>query len=174
MPDGKSPSLTPKQEAFVREYLVDLNAAAAARRAGYSEKTARKIGCENLTKPDIQEAIRKAAQARADRVELTADMVVRELMKVGFANMADFAHWNENGVSLEESTDLSADQTAAVAEVGETVTQFGGSKRLKLHSKEKALELLGRHLGIFNDKLDLNTSTPGPPTVNLVIEKEAS
>lgn len=73
--------LTPKQAAFVREYLVDLNAAAAARRAGYSEKTARKIGQENLTKPDIAAAIAEAQQARAERVQITADDVLRGLHK---------------------------------------------------------------------------------------------
>ena len=71
--------LTPKQAAFVREYLVDLNAAAAARRAGYSEKTARKIGQENLTKPDIAAAIEAAQSERAERLQLTADDVLKGL-----------------------------------------------------------------------------------------------
>ena len=68
--------LTPKQARFVQEYLIDLNAAQAAIRAGYSAKTARVIGHENLIKPDIAAAIEKAMAERAERTELTADWVV--------------------------------------------------------------------------------------------------
>ena len=70
-------SLTAKQRCFVEEYLVDLNATQAAIRAGYSEKTAADIGCENLTKPNIQQAIAEAMQARSERTEIEADQVLR-------------------------------------------------------------------------------------------------
>ena len=82
--------LKPKQARFVQEYLIDLNAAQAAIRAGYSAKTARVIGHENLTKPDIAAAIEKAMAERAERTEVTADLVVGELRKIAFANMADY------------------------------------------------------------------------------------
>ena len=82
--------LTPKQARFVQEYLIDLNAAQAAIRAGYSAKTARVIGHEILSKPDIAAAIKKAMAERAERTRLTGDMVVDELRKIGFANMADY------------------------------------------------------------------------------------
>ena len=70
--------LTAKQEQFVREYLIDFNATQAAERAGYSKNTARAIGAENLTKPNIQAAIQKQIQARAERTAITADLVVQE------------------------------------------------------------------------------------------------
>ena len=73
-------SLTPKQDAFVREYLVDLNAAQAAIRAGYSAKTAKEIGAENLTKPHVSAAITAALEARKKRTEVSADMVVQGLL----------------------------------------------------------------------------------------------
>jgi phage terminase small subunit len=79
--------LTTKQERFVQEYLIEANAAQAAIRAGYSAKTARFIGAENLTKPNIAAALEKA---RAERCELTADWVVDELRKIAGANMADY------------------------------------------------------------------------------------
>src|SRR5271166_2896559 len=82
--------LTPKQARFVQEYLIDLNAAQAAIRAGYSAKTARVIGHENLTKPEIAAAIEKAKAKRAERTELTSDMVVDELRKIGFAKRVKF------------------------------------------------------------------------------------
>jgi len=81
--------LTDKQERFVSEYLVDLNATQAAIRAGYSESTAAVIGCENLTKPNIQEAITKAKQEAAKRNETTVDMIDamhKEAFKVGRNN----------------------------------------------------------------------------------------
>jgi phage terminase small subunit len=75
--------LTDKQRRFVDEYLVDLNATQAAIRAGYSQKTAASIGEENLRKPDIAKAVQDAQVARAKRTEITQDMMVRELAKIG-------------------------------------------------------------------------------------------
>ena len=71
-------NLTPKQEAFVREYLIDLNATQAAIRAGYSKKTAKSVGCENLTKPDVAEAVAKAQAERAQKCEISALWVLNE------------------------------------------------------------------------------------------------
>ena len=74
-------TLTAKQQRFVQEYLIDFNATAAAERAGYSKKTARSKGAENLTKPDIQMAIQERIHARAERTKITADLVVQETWK---------------------------------------------------------------------------------------------
>ena len=79
-----------KQERFIAEYLIDLNATQAAVRAGYSAKTAVFIGHENLRKPNISAAIEKARAAHAVRAELNADMVIDELRKIAFANLADY------------------------------------------------------------------------------------
>lgn len=73
--------MTAKQRRFVAEYVIDLNAAAAARRAGYPEKTARQVGAENLTKPDIRAAIAEAQVTRAERTAITADDVLRGLKR---------------------------------------------------------------------------------------------
>ena len=86
--------LTDKQAAFVDEYLVDLNAAAAAKRAGYSEKTARHIGHENLTKPNVKAAIAKRRKEQQERVEINADMVVEGLLFE--AKLPDEAGGNTN------------------------------------------------------------------------------
>lgn len=74
--------MTPKQEAFIREYLIDLNATQAAERAGYSAKTAYSIGQENLNKPEIAAAIQAAMNARAERTEITADYVLKGIKDV--------------------------------------------------------------------------------------------
>ena len=81
--------MTAKQERFVQEYLVDLNATQAALRAGYSEKTARSIGAENLSKPDIEKAIADALEARRLRTEITQDRVLEELAAIAFAPLPE-------------------------------------------------------------------------------------
>ena len=144
--------LTPKQARFVQEYLIDLNAAQAAIRAGYSAKTARVIGHENLTKPDIAAAIEKAMAERAERTELTADWVIDELRKIAGANMADYVQYTPEGAPHLDFAALTRDQAAAVREM--TVEDVVGGKRVsfKLYDKLGALDKLGRHLGIFREK----------------------
>lgn len=145
--------LTPKQAEFVRQYLVDLNATAAAKRAGYSKKTADRIASELLAKSNVREAIAAAQAKREQRTEITQDKVVAELAKIAFGTARDVMDWGPNGVTLKSSGELSDDQAASVAEVSETTTKEGGSLKLKRHDKVKALELLGRHLGMFTDKV---------------------
>lgn len=141
--------LTEKQRRFVSEYLVDLNATAAARRAGYSVRTADRIGPELLGKTCVSAAIRKALKARSEHTGITQSMVIEELAAIGFANGTNFAQINENGhVELTPTGRLSKRQRAAV--VGVKETQFG--VEIKLADKTKALELLGRHLGLFEGK----------------------
>lgn len=81
--------MTDKQKRFCEEYLIDLNATKAALRAGYSEKTAGSIGCENLMKPEISEYIEKLRAEQSKRTGITADRVLAELSKLGFADMAE-------------------------------------------------------------------------------------
>ena len=127
--------LTPKQEKFIQEYLVDLNATQAAIRAGYSEKTARYIGQENLTKPVIQEAVQEARGKQQERTEVTADLIVKELFKIAMNDAGD-----------------------------ET------NSHLKYSNKIKAMELLGKHLGMFTDKVSVEMPEGGvvmlPPRKN--------
>jgi len=82
--------LTAKQSAFVKEYLIDLNGAKAAIRAGYSKNSAKEISSENLTKPNILQAIEKAMKKRSDRVEITADMVLKELGSIAFSKNDEY------------------------------------------------------------------------------------
>lgn len=142
--------LTDLQLAFVREYLIDLNATAAAKRAGYSEDSARSIGSENLTKPDIQDAIAAAMSERAKRTEITADKVIKELAAIGFSNARSVVKWGPGGVEPIESENLSDIDSACVSEVSETRTKEGGSIKVKLYDKVAALEKLGRHLGLWD------------------------
>ena len=141
--------MTPKQRRFVEEYLVDLNAAQAARRAGYSKRSAPQQGCRLLSDAAIATAIAKAQMARAARTGVTADRVITELAKVAFGDPRRLLSWGPEGVILRESDELTEAEAALVSEVSETRTATGGTRRVKLHGKVKALTALGRHLGLF-------------------------
>lgn len=165
--------MTPKQATFVREYLTDLNATQAAIRAGYSRRTAAFIGAENLKKPYMAEAIRIAMAERAAKTEITAERVLRELAKIGFANMDDFMKLTPDGSAVLDFSRLTAEQAAAISEI--TVEEFRDGNgddarpvrrvKFKLHDKRAALVDIGRHLGMFNDKLTLKGDAENPLTI---------
>lgn len=118
--------LTPKQKNFIDEYLLDLNATQAAIRAGYSRKTANRIGPQLLVKTCIQEELAKAMQRRAKRTEITADRVLKELAAIALDDAADYQ-----------------------------------DSRLKYTNKIRALELLGKHLGMFDQQRRYDDSESG-------------
>jgi phage terminase small subunit len=168
--DPKSKPLTPKQAAFCAEYLIDLNATQAAIRAGYGEKTARSVGAENLTKPDIQAEVSRLMADRSKRVEVTADTVLAELLKLAMTDIGQA--FREDG-SLKAIHEMPEDIRRAIAGVdvfeefdgrGSEREQIGWTKKIRFWDKTKALEMLGRHLKMFTDKLE--HAIPGGVTVN--------
>lgn len=164
--------LRPKQKMFVEEYLVDLNATQAAIRAGYSAKTASSIGEQNLRKLDIQTAIQEAMKARQERTGVTQDRVIAELARIAFGDQRSVMEWGPSGVKLRDSKSLTDDQAAMVAEVSESVTANGGTLKLKTHDKVGALKLLGEHLGMFKQKMEVTGQDGGPVTQVLLTREE--
>jgi phage terminase small subunit len=158
----KSKSLTPKQDRFCQEYLVDLNATQAAIRAGYSEKTANVIGHENLNKPEIQERIQAKMNRRAERTEITADRVLEEIARIAFSDISEVLEWDGRTFTIKPFAKLTKAQLAAIAEMNESVTVAGASQKIKFHDKLGALEKLGKHLGLFKETIDLNINPPKP------------
>lgn len=163
--------LPPMQDRFVDEWLIDFNGTQAAIRAGYSERSARSIAGRLLTKDNIQAEISRRQKDLQRRTEVTQDRVVKELARIAFANIADYLHvetqtrTKDDGtevtyqtVMFNETQELSADQRAALAVVKQSVNGF----ELKLHDKIKALELLGRHIGMFNDKIEVKATVDNP------------
>ena len=148
--------MTKKQKRFCEEYLVDLNATQAAIRAGYSPDSAGAIGSELLKKPEISARIDKSIAAQSRRTGVTADRVIRELARVAFANSQDVINYDDATIKA----DAIRDDTAAVASVRvKTIPTKDGKgieREIKLHDKIKALEDLGRHLGMFTDNVNLN------------------
>lgn len=148
--------LTDKQKRFCEEYLIDLNATQAAIRAGYSPETAKDIGCENLAKPNLRARIDAAIAERSKRTGVTADRVVRELAKLAFVNATDVID-TQRGEVLENA---SREDTACISAVrvktktGEDFTET--EREIRLCDKTKALELLGKHLGMFSDNVKLS------------------
>lgn len=132
--------LTDKQKRFIEEYLVDLNATQAAIRAGYSEKTAYSIGEENLKKPEIKRAIEEAQLNRSSRVQITQDDVIRMLIE----NIE-----KSSGTKRVVITQTRKSEDGEF--VGDDIAQFV----YEPSSVNKALELLGKHLGMFKDKVEL-------------------
>ncbi len=145
--------MTKKQKRFIEEYLIDLNATQAAIRAGYSPDTAYSIGNENLKKPEIKSHIDKAMAERSKRTGVNADRVVMELAKIAFVNADDVIDFKTATVkegALPE--DLAAIQSVKVKTFGED----GLEREIKMADKIKTLELLGRHLGMFKDKVEVS------------------
>lgn len=154
--------LTAKQQCFVDEYLIDLNATAAARRAGYSVKTADRIGPELLGKTWVAAAIAAGKADRAERMKIDAAYVIQRLVEIDRMDVLDIltddmalkpvSEWPKvwrqylSGFDLAEMFDGTGDAREMV----------GIMKKIKWPDKVKNLELLGRHFGIFNDKLELS------------------
>ncbi|HEX7348996.1 MAG TPA: terminase small subunit [Rhodanobacteraceae bacterium] len=138
-------SLTPKQQRFVDEYLIDLNATQAAIRAGYSRCTAGKIGPQLLGKTGIREELRARQDALQERTGIRQAQVIVALASIAFADVRDYVESDEAGERLRPLSELSLAQRSAIADA----KQFKDGFRLRLHSKLQALEMLARHLGLF-------------------------
>ncbi|MEY8171315.1 terminase small subunit [Burkholderia multivorans] len=158
--------LTVKQQRFVDEYLCDLNASAAARRAGYSEKTANEQGARLLAKVSVQEAVRAAMTDRRERTHVTQDRVLRELARIAFFDIRRL--YNADG-TLKRPDQLDDEAAAVLAGVdvveqmtynadgsGELTPTPTLTKKAKVFDKTAALTLAMRHLGMLNDKLEIS------------------
>jgi len=153
--------LTDKQKIFVLEYLVDLNATQAAIRAGYSQKTAKEIASELMTKEHVKEAIQIHMDKRAEQVALNANTVLLELLKLAKSDLRKL--FDESG-SLLPVDQWPDDAAVAVAAVdvdeifdgyGDERKHIGYTKKVKFWDKTKSLELLGKHLKLFTDRIEV-------------------
>jgi phage terminase small subunit len=170
-------ALSPKMVRFIEEYPIDLNGAKAAIRAGYSERTAKAMAGKLMANPEIRAAIDTAIAERGRRNHLTQDMVVRELRRIGFADIRKLVRWGaglvvpdpadpdgdevviRHGVQAVPSDEIDDDTAAAIVEVSQTKD---GTVRFKLADKRAALVDLGKHLGMFRERVELTGPGGGP------------
>jgi phage terminase small subunit len=154
-----------KHEAFCQQFLVDLNASAAYRRAypDAKPKSAEASGCRLLGNVKVAARLAELKAERAERNEVTADMVIQELARIGFSDMRAFSNWGPGGVRLIDSNTLTEDQARCIAEVAESTSKDGGSLKFKLHDKVGALVKLGQHLGIRFVERHEHTGKDGEP-----------
>ena len=174
--------LTPKQKLFIEEYLIDLNATRAYKVAYPNvtkDETAAQAGSRMLRNVKVQEKIAERMRDREIRTEITQDKVLKELAAIAFANGSDFARvvtktgFNKQGkevqyqdVELEETDQLPEEKKKAIA----GIKMGKNGIEVSTCDKVKALELLGRHLGMFSDKVQLETGEKGV-TINIDIPR---
>lgn len=154
--EKKEKDLTGKQKRFCEEYIFDFNATRAAKAAGYSEDTARSIGSENLSKPDIQAYIKQLEADLSKTSGISRLMVLREHEKLAFSSIA---HLHETWITRKEFNNLTAEQKACIAEIStqtKQITEWVGETpvpvtvefvKIKLYDKQKALDSISKMLG---------------------------
>ncbi len=163
--------ITDRMKKFVDEYLIDFNATQAAIRAGYSPDTANEQGSQLLARPDIRELVAEGQKEVMERTQTFQDNAVDELKIVGFSDLADFLTVKADGIVEQKPfNELTKAQTKCIKKIKQTVRSSHSADgtilhqtaviEIELHDKLRALELLGRHLGMFNDTLRLEGALP--------------
>ena len=152
-----TPGMGPRQQRFVDEYMVDLNATRSAIAAGFSKKAASQAGWDQLRKPKVAKEIGRRQSLLAERLSVSAENVISELAKLAFANVGDFYQVGEDGLLQVDASALADPaKSAALAQV-DIVEKANGDQtiKIKLADKRAALTDLGKHLGLFSDKSEL-------------------
>jgi phage terminase small subunit len=167
-----------RYELFAKEYVLDLNGTRAAIAAGYSKKTAEITASKLLRKAKVQELIQGLIEERAKRLDLNADRILGELCRMGFANMLDYVSV-QNGSVYVDLSKMTREQAAAVQEI--TVDEYTEGRgeqarevkrtRFKLTDKRGSLELLGRYLKLFTDRVENTGKNGGPMEFKVIIEE---
>jgi phage terminase small subunit len=174
--------LTEKRAAFCQEYTIDFNGSAAAIRAGYAKKSARVAASRMLDDKEVQECIAGIIEARNKKIELSAQSVIDELQVIAFSKTTDFVKVKDiivgrgkrrkkiRAAYIELTDDIDERKQKAIAEISQTKDGI----RLKQHDKVRALELLGKHLGVFEK--DNKQKTPivqvaNKITHNLIVKR---
>lgn len=149
--------LTPKQEAFCREYAIDKNATQAAIRAGYSKKTARAAGARLLAHVNISKKVGDVAKVHAVKLEITAERVLEEIAAMALYDVSDLVEISKGGriTSLKHPRDIKKLPANVRKAVKGWKWDKAGRFIVMLADRSKALDQLARHLSLYNDKLEV-------------------
>lgn len=172
--------LSVKQLMFCAEYPIDLNATQAAIRAKYSKKTACQQAARLLTNVYVQKIIQINAKQRFERLDITQENILQELGIIAFADIKDYITIEKGGrVEMKPFDEMPEDATRAIESVKEALKLLDSGEgdgvgvildrrlEFKQHSKIKALELLGKHMKLFTDKVELT----GDSMIEALVEK---
>lgn len=151
---AKGDKISQKQALFCQHYVTDLNATQAAINAGYSQRTARQIASELLSKPHVAARVQELLKPKMDRYEITTENTLKHLAAIAYGRMGDIASWNESGVRFKPSEEIEEMAMASIEEVSESVSEHGCSLKIKQHSKAQALKLLGQYQALFKDRVE--------------------
>lgn len=170
-------TLTPKQVKFIDEYLIDRNGKQAAIRAGYSPRSAEVQASKMLRKGKVKAEIGRRVEKMSKDAGVTVQRVVDEYAKIAFSNMANFMEVGDDGQPSLNFKDLTEDQKAALSEVTvDSYLEKGGTNpktvlkvKFKLIDKKGALDSLGKHLGMFVDKVEHSGPDGGPMVIERII-----
>lgn len=166
---GAGARLSTRQESFVAAIQAGIAPADAAVKAGYAPATAKRTGHRLMASPVIRAALAETGASSGlpgyGTGEVSPEQVVQELAAIGFGVLSDVCSWSPEGIRLHDSTRLTRMQASMIAEIREASSGKGGL-HVKLHSKLKALEMLGRHFGMFG-----GASCEGGQTVPMLPEE---
>jgi phage terminase small subunit len=164
--------VSPKQQRFVEEYLVDLNATQAAIRAGYSPRSANANAARMMVDASIQSAIATAMAERSERTQVTADMVLKELAVLDFSDVTNYDIDDNGNVKLKDHAPRSAMRAVSSLKKKITHGEYGISyeTEIKLWSKPAALNMTGKHLKMFTDQVEHTGAGGGPlPPLQIIL-----
>jgi phage terminase small subunit len=166
-------NLKQQQIDFCEHYLANgQRGVDAAISAGYSAKTARSQAHKLLRKKAVKEYISAKKQELLGKLNITQEMIIEEMAKIAFANVTDYLDWNSEELIIKPSYEIPAHKRAAIAEISRTYTKGQSVISFKLHPKLAALIQLGKHLGIFQDKVQVTGKDDQPINVNLSIDEK--
>lgn len=168
--------MTEKQQIFCNEYLIDFNATRAYKKAYpncQKDKVARANSSRLLTKANIKEYIDQKTREKEERAEITQNDIIKQLARIAFGDIRRL--YNDNG-AMKNITEIDDDTAAAISGI-ETFQEFDGrgddkeyigdTKKVKMTERTKALELLGKHFGMFKDKVEIDQSKPFEVNINI-------
>ena len=161
-----------QHERFCQEFIIDLNITKSAERAKYSKKTAAQQGSRLFKNVKIQERIAELKAIRSERTAITQDMIIKELAILAFSDFRDYGEIVKkvgiDRLELKTFNEIKGKATRAIKSISEKITKDGVQLSFKLHGKTPAIELLGKHLGMFIERMALAGEDGGPVKIQFV------
>lgn len=165
-----------KHERFCQEYIIDLNGAKTYERTYGKVKAARVMASKLLSKANIQARIAELKEIRSERTQVTQDMIIKELMILALSDFRDYGEivkeYGIDRLKLKVFEEMKGNATRAIKSISEHTTEKGVQLKIQLHGKTHAIELLGKHLGMFIERMALAGEDGGPVQIEFIEAKK--